>query len=241
MGVASGLKALQTAVTPREEREKEGTKVKWLSLKDGESVYLRFLQEIDKDSPNYSEDDGTVLLVTEISDPKNFKKKCVSTADTEGKCFGWDMHNKLNNVDADYKGGWRPRERVYANVLVDNGKDEPFVAIFSQGTGPKSATPALVEYLSEVSIDENGDYAPGSITNVVFKLKRNGSQLSNTSYLLQASPTRTAPERNSEHELYDLNTVAVRHVPYDEQAEFFGHPERQDVGPDDDGVTDIQW
>jgi hypothetical protein len=210
MAVETGLAALRKRVEKAAEGGGEFEKAKWLSIKANQSVKVRFLQEIDADSPNYDPDKGLALIVSEISDPADFKKKCVSTLETEGKCYGTEMHNALRGTEG-YNGGWKPKVRLYANVLVypEDGTD-PYVAILSQGVSGKSITPTLLEY------------AEDGITNKVFKIKRTGDGFNNTSYSLILLSTDTVPF-DTEVELYDLRTVATREVPYAEQAAFFGH------------------
>lgn len=230
MGVQTGLAALKRTVEQAAEGGKEFEKAKWFSLKGGQSATVRFLQEIDVDSKNFDPDRGPALIVSEISDPKNFQKKCVSTLDTEGKCFGTEMHKALQGTEG-YNGGWKPRTRLYINVLVfpDNG-DDPYVAILSQGVSGKSITPALAEY------------AEDSITDKVFKISRTGDDFNNTSYSLIVKSFDKEPFDSSEYNVYDLRTVAVREVPYAEQAEFFGYGEGSAAtGAESAALDNIEW
>ena len=36
----------------------DGSKARWVKLEDGESIKIRFLQELDPDSPSYNEKNG---------------------------------------------------------------------------------------------------------------------------------------------------------------------------------------
>lgn len=227
MGTQTGLAALRERVQKAADTGGEYEKAKWLSFKPNTAVKVRFLQEIDPDSPNYDPERGLALIASEISDPNDFKKKCVSTLETEGKCYGTEMHLALKGTEG-YNGGWRPKVRLYVNVLVfpEDGSD-PYVAILSQGMSGKSITPTLL------------DYAEESITNKVFKIRRTGDGFNNTSYSLAFVSEDKTPFDYEGLDLYDLNTVAVRNVPYAEQAAFFGGGEPAAVA--DSTSSNTEW
>lgn len=227
MGTSTGLAALRAKVEKAAEGGGDFVKTRWVKIAGGQSLKVRFLQEIDPDSPNYNPDHGLALIASEISDPSDYTKKCLSTLEDEGKCYGLEQHAVLQGTEG-YKGGWKPRSRLYVNVLAfpDNG-DDPYVAVLSQGMGGKQITPTLLEYAEETK----------SITDKVFKIKRTGSDLSGTSYGLMLVSTDPTPFDYDGIELYDLDKVAVRHVPYAEQAAFFGKTAEQ--APD--SSTDVDW
>lgn len=234
MSISKGLKSLREKVDKQAAASAGGgdrPKTKWLSLKDGESLKIRFLQELDPDSPHYDETRGLGFFASEIVDPNDYRKKCLDTIEDEGKSYGAEMHRKMQGTDG-YKGGWKPKQRLYINVeLVDSGE----VAILSQGLSGKSITPTLLEYATD---EETGN--PGSITNKTFRIKRTGAEVSNTSYSLMLLGEDKTPYDFSNVELYDLEQVAVRHVPYAEQAEFFGgsHAEAE---PAESDSTTVEW
>ena len=124
--------------------------------------------------------------------------------DDQGKCYGCEQHRK------DYKAGWKGRSRLYINVLVDDGKEEPFVAILSQGSSGKTVTPTLIEYAGEM----------GSITNLMWRIKRTGLK-TETSYTIIPLAKDEQPFDYSSLELYKLEETAVRDLPYAEQEAFF--------------------
>jgi hypothetical protein len=163
------------------------------------------LQEIDPDSPSYIEKAGLAFIAVEHTNPKDYKRKALCTIEDQGRCFGCEQHRR------DPKAGWKGRSRFYANVLVDDGAEEPYVAIFSQGAGPKSATPEIINYAGET----------GSISNLNWKLKRTGTA-TDTNYSIIPLPTAEAGAIDLEkHELFDLQKTAVRDVQYDEQENFY--------------------
>jgi hypothetical protein len=200
MGKITGLKAMQNAV---ENSNSSGSDVKWVKLADGARANIRFLQELDADSPSYDPDKGLGFIAVEHKNPKNFFKKILCSIEDQSRCFGCEQHKK------DFKAKWGGQKRLYINVLFDNGKDAPEVQILSQGTGPKSITPTLVEYAGEM----------GSITNLVWGLRRSGME-KETSYTVIPKKIDEKPFDTSGLVLFDLEEVAVRDLPYEEQEAF---------------------
>lgn len=189
----------------RKQRAQDGDagRVRYLKLKDKEAVKVIFLQELSADSPNYSQKNDLGVLAVEHVNPSDYRRHAECTIDDEGACFGCEQHK------ADYKAGWRQKNKLYINVLVDDGTEEPYVAILSQGNGPKSVTPALIEQASEFP----------SITDTWYKIKRNGAELSNTSYVL----TRLG-EHDKNVEDYEVNNLeerVIRQVPYSQQEAYY--------------------
>jgi hypothetical protein len=179
-------------------------KATWLKVEPGKTEEIRFLQEIDADSPNYSEKNGLVLAASEHSDPENYRLKAVCSLEDEGKCYGCERNAQ------DPKAGWRARTRLYANVLVGTpGSKDAHVAILSQGFSGRSITPNLLQAAE----------AYQGVSKTVFKISRMGSGTDTTYSLF---PFGQDEAFNAEDfELYDLSKVAVRQVPYAEQAAFF--------------------
>lgn len=203
MGIVKGLKELNKALD-KPQSSGEGTKAKWVKLEDGESVKIRFLQELDPDSPHYDAKMGLGFIAVEHTNPKDYRRKALCSMDDQGKCYGCEQHRK------DYKAGWKGRSRLYINVLVDDGKEDPYVAILSQGSSGKTITPTLIEYAGEM----------GSITNLMWRVKRSGTK-TDTSYT--AIPLAKDEDKfdASSLELYKLEESAVRDLPYADQEAFF--------------------
>ena len=205
MGIVRGLNALTEQMEQKSSHTGDSQKGRWLQLKDGQSLKIRFLQEIDPDSPTYIEKAGLAFIAVEHTNPKDYKRKALCTIDDQGRCYGCEMHRR------DPKAGWKGRSRFYANVLVDDGSEEPYVAIFSQGAGPKSATPEIIQYAGET----------GSITNLNWKLKRTGTS-TDTNYSIIPLPTANVePLDINKYELFELEKTAVRDVQYPEQEAFY--------------------
>jgi hypothetical protein len=212
MGIAKGLKELNKAIDKPSYSEGDGTKARWVKLEDGESVKIRFLQELDPDSPHYNKENGLGFIANEHTNPGDYRRKALCSMDDQGKCWGCEQHRK------DFKAGWKARARLYINVLVEDGKEDPYVAILSQGASGKAVTPTLIEYAGEV----------GSISNLVWRIKRSGTK-TDTSYTIIPLAKDEAPFDSSAVELYELEKVAVRDMPYTDQEGFFsgqnGHEE----------------
>ena len=204
MGIVRGLNALTEQMESKTQTN-DSQKGRWLQLKDGQSVKIRFMQEIDPDSKSYLEKAGLAFIAVEHTNPKDYKRKALCTIEDQGRCFGCEQYRR------DPKSGWKGRSRFYSNVLVDDGENEPYIAIFSQGAGPKSATPEIIQYAGET----------GSISNLTWKLKRTGTA-TDTNYSIIPLPTaETGPIDLDKHELFDLEKTAVRDVKYEEQEGFY--------------------
>lgn len=199
----------------------DGPKARWLKLEDGQSVKIRFLNEVDADSKSYNADNGLAIVVAEHTNPKDYRRKAVCSMDDEGKCYGCEMNRR------DPKAGWKARLRYYTNVLVDEGgSDEPYVAIWSQGVGPKSpTTTTIVEYAGDT----------GSITNVVWRLKRTGTG-TQTSYSLFPLTTDDTAFDFKDVETYKLEETAVRQIKYSEQESFF-----MGLESDTNSSVSVEW
>jgi hypothetical protein len=202
MSILRGLKAMEQLDRPSASAG-DGTKVRWLKLEDGQSVKVRFINELDEDSPNYSADHGLAIVVKEHTNPKDYKRKAVCTMDSEGRDWAEEMHRK------DPKAGWGGRFRFYVNLLVDDGMEKPYVAVWSQGVGKQSAFNTLKEY----AIDT------GSISNRSWRMKRQGSGTDTTYIILPGDPD-TEKFDWSGIEPFNLEKV-VREVPYVEQESFY--------------------
>lgn len=201
MGIVRGLKNINAHVEAEEAKfsgSGDSVKAKWFKLADKQAVKVVFLQELDEDSPNYSAKNGLGFIAVEHQNPKDFKRKALCSIDDEGACWACEQHSK------DWKAGWKQKSRLYINALVDDGINPPYVVVLSQGNGPKSVTPSLIEQAGEI----------GTITDKYFKIKRSGAGLSDTSYLL--TPLGAHDLNVEDYELFDLDSV-VREVPYAEQ------------------------
>ena len=218
MSVVKGLKNIN-ALLDKPKYDENSPKVRWLKLADGQSVKIRFVEELDEDSANYNADRGLALVVKEHTNPKDYKRKAVDTMEAEGRDWAEEMHRK------DVKAGWRARLRFYCNVLVDDGIEAPYVAIWSMGVSKQSAFNTIREYALET----------GSISNVVWKVKRNG-QGTETSYTTIPGAPDTEPFDWSTFKPYALE-LALKKIPYAEQEAFYLGFD----GPTTSSATNVDW
>jgi hypothetical protein len=202
--IIRGLKDIN-ALLDKPKYENTGTKVRWLKLADGQSAKIRFVEELDEESASYSADRGVAIVVKEHTNPKDYKRKALDTTDLEGRDWAEEMYRK----DPKGNAGWKARLRFYCNVLVDDGTEDPYVAVWSQGLSKQSAFNTLREYALET----------GSISNLEWKLKRNG-QGTETNYTLLPTKPDSEPFDWKNVEPFNLDKV-VRHVPYAEQEQFY--------------------
>ena len=202
MSVVKGLKNIN-ALLDKPKTESSGIKVRWVKLADGQSAKIRFVEELDQDSAHFNEGRGLAVVISEHTNPKDYKRKAACSMESLGRCFGCEMSRK------EPKSGWRARLRFYCNVMVDDGTEDPYVAVWSQGISKQSAFNTIKEYAMET----------GSISNLGWKLKRNG-QGTETNYTLIPMVPDSEPYNWSTVESFNLDKV-VREVPYAEQEAFY--------------------
>lgn len=215
MSIVKGLKNIEALLD--KPKYDNSNKVNWLKLDDGQSVQIRFMSELDGDSPDYDEARGLAIVVKEHTNPKDYKRKAVDTMESEGKDFAEEMHRK------DPKAGWGGRLRFYINVLVDDGVSDPYVAVWSMGVTKSPTFNTIREYAS----DSN------SISNMTWKLKRNGKG-TETSYTFIPLKQDENKFDWSKYESFNLEN-ALRKVPYAEQESFYLGFENPSVS------TSVDW
>jgi hypothetical protein len=206
MGFIKGLSAINELIDSQKKRAEQSAdyqKVEWLKLADGQAVKIRFVEELDEDSLGYDASRGLAVVISEHQSPEDFRRKAVCTKDVDGRCYPCEQ------APNEPKAGWWPRLRYYANVIVDNGTDAPHVTVWSQGISNKSAFTIIREHAMDM----------GAITNLTWKLKRNGMK-TETAYLLMPQAVDQEPFDWSGFDFFDLEKV-VREVPYAEQEAFY--------------------
>ena len=203
MSIVKGLKTIEAVMNKKTYDMSDAPRTRWLRLDEGQSVRIRFANELDEDSPNYDAARDLAIVVAEHTNPQDYKRKAVCTQEDQGRCFGCEMAQK------EPKAGWRARNRFYTNLIVDDGMEAPYVAVWSQGLGKQSAVHTLLEYTSDT----------GSISNLTWKCKRQGTGTDTTYVLLPTAPD-AEPFNWTGHELFALEKV-VREVPYAEQEAFY--------------------
>ena len=211
MGIIKGLAKqdeLEAELARRRQAREDAAnapRANWFKLDDGKSVKVRFLQELDMDSPNYSAKNDIGFIAIEHSAPSDFRRKALCTRDDGADCWACEQH------ETDYKAGWKPGSRLYINAVLNPETDNEEVVVISQGTSGKAITPTLREYAGET----------GSITDREWKITRNGKG-TETSWTIIAFDKKEFTKNVEDYEIFDLEKVAVRNVPYEEQETFYG-------------------
>jgi len=157
-GTLTGLKALKKLAETGSERQDS-----FLKLKDGQSVTIRFLQELDESGKYYDESRGLAVTVFEHLDPDNPSVRFLCTAEEEGKCVGCERVVVSNR--------WKRRSRIFINAWVEELQATRIVA---SGFSPKGIGGALIEYAEDFN----------TLCDRNYKLKRNGEGLKTTYTLL---------------------------------------------------------
>jgi hypothetical protein len=240
------LKAKKEAFKKQQE-EFDRPKADWFSIKPNQTLKVQFLQELSKNAENYngsygkspvilpqhnpdSEDEderaydiGLFLAVSEHTahGADGFKSRALDTIESEGKDYAEEMYRRNKE-----ETGWKKKENLYITVAVDRGKREPSVEILSRGIHSE-----FVDDLMDMDSEEG-------ITGRTFAIKKGSSK---------SSPWRIKELVGEEMDVdglvpYDLARDAVRHVPYDEQKEFYGRnytPENSTPKDADDDEDDF--
>ena len=224
MSVVRGLKNIN-ALLDKPKYDENTPKVRWLKVADGQALKIRFIEELDEDSANYSADRGLALVVKEHTNPKDWRRRAVDTMDTEGRDFAEEMYKKNPKENA----GWRGRLRFYCNVLVDDGIEEPYVAIWGMNVSKQSPFNTIREYAIET----------GSISNLTWKLKRSG-QMTETTYTLIPSAPDSEPFDWSNVKPQPLES-ALRNIPYAEQEAYYMGFDQQQSANAAASTSNIDW
>lgn len=163
-----------------------------------------FLQELDEEATNYNSERGVGFIQVEhqAPGPDGYKRRANCTIESEGECYACERHSQ------DYKEGWRQRQNLYINALVD----------FGQGEGPKpvviqrNANSSFVQALIEEAVEE------GTITGTNYRITKVGEGTT-TQWLLKALKDRFD---DNGVEVFDLDETAVRKVTYEKQPDYYG-------------------
>jgi hypothetical protein len=186
----------------------------FLSLKDGDKVSIRFLQEFDDDSPLYDERRGAMKVIMEHVSPADYKKSAVCTAESEGRCWACEQTSL-----PDIGKNWKPRMRLYANVLLRSESGDK-VKVIKGGFSDKGIGEKLINIAEEFEQLGGQDIS----------YSRRGSGKNDTSYdVLPKAPKKMTKEEEGV-ELIDLSRFA-KEISYDNQAAFY-------TGSGDESTTD---
>ena len=213
MAFAQGLKAIK-ALREKAEAEKaargdrDRPKITFFKLGDGESRRVRFLQELDEESPNYNADAGigVIMLEHQGPGPEGWKRRAQCTLE-EGQCFPCEQR-----AAGDYENWRKPKSVMYLNVLENPGTENEQVSVLSQSVFGQGIIGTLIEYASD---EEMG----GSITNREWKITRNGEK-TESKHTAVAYGTKEFDKPVTDYTLFDL-TQTVAKVPYERQEAFY--------------------
>lgn len=209
MSVQKGLRAIKAAQEERARAAEAANrpKAEWFKLKPNQSVKLRFAQELDEEAANYDAEAGVGFIAVEHNapGPEGYKRRGLCSMDEEGRCYPDERHRQ------DPKAGWRQKQNLYINVVVDYGDGEKKVNILTRNAN-SSFTTNLIEWASEND----------TITNVVFNVKRTGEGTQTNWSLMPVMNGNVLDEFPIKGlELYDLE-AQLRKVEYDKQPAFYG-------------------
>lgn len=144
--------------------DRKSTKGRWLSPNDGQTIFLRALQEFDEDAPGYNEDAGVAPVLVVHESPSDFKRKCLCLMDADGTCVACEH-------------GVKQKTELYMQyVLTDkNGKplgdNEDAVKIWARN----------INHVVSSALFDAAE-AKGTVLRQTFKLTREGTGFNNTKY-----------------------------------------------------------
>ena len=199
MSVIKGLAAIQAEMAKRPSGGdfEDRPKARYVTIKDVQSVKMTFLQEIDESSPSFNEDLGTGIFVLMHTSDVNWQKSARCTAD-KGECYGC-------------KKGWNQKVMYFTNVLIEDGKEDPYVAIFNKGLGKGSVAQSLLN----MAADEDYNY---SVSDKKFKMTRTGEK-KKTTYSLDILPSAKVGDLSEwADKLFDLEKYVFTVSPEKQEA-----------------------
>lgn len=220
MALKGTIKSLKDIKKKAEEKQGFDGESPFLSLKDGDSAKIRFLQEFDNESPLYDERRGELIVVEEHVSPKDYKIRGVCSLESEEKCWACEQIQAISDDKVAKK--WKPKMRFYANVIV-RGTDGPDkVKILAQGFGDKNVGSDLINIAEEF----------GTLGHSDMKISRKGSGMNDTSYSLLPLAAKDMTKADKELELIDLSKF-VKFVTYEDQSSFYAGEKPEGGDPDE--------
>lgn len=212
MSVKRGLSEFQDDLD-----ETGGGKTRYFKIEDKQTVTVQFLDDLDE-SAAVEAGAGKAALIKEHKSPHDFKRKAQCTKETEGRCYACEQ--AIENP----KTGWGRTKRLYINVLVDDGKEDPYVAVWNMGVTRNAAWDILLDEFLET----------GSIADTPWRVRRSGKDTA-TTYTVKR--LEGGPANFAEHERFDLDEVTIT-VPYEDQA---AHYAGQKVEASSEDTATEEW
>lgn len=241
MSVIDGLAAYKARKQAEEERREQATKPKHNRIvleDDGDSVVVRFAQEVDYDAKHYNEEAGIGFVNIEHTcgaDPKNgWKNRANCTKESQGACYPCaQVRNR--DVEWDKRKGWKQKEKFYINVIAGEPKEVKYKDAnkndrvkylptdIDRETG--DGTVYLLEQGTYNGIwDQLAQYAveDETITETYWKITRKGKNFNDTSYTLTKLKEIPADAKSlDEFELIDIKEEVLVEVEYNQQEAFY--------------------
>lgn len=206
------IKANQEAQKQRERERQEAQnrpKADWFKWPDNvDTVHVTFLKEFDESAKGYTPgQNGLAVIAVEhqAPGPKGYLRRGMCTRESEGQCYPDERHALRIEED---EGGWRPRQNLYVDVLADFGDGDKKHLLIQ-----RNANSSFAEELIDEAVESN------TITDKVFRIKKMGSG-TKTSWSLKK--TDQDPFDLTGVEPYNLEEVALRRIPYEKQADYYG-------------------
>ena len=69
MSIVKGLKTIEAVMNKKTYDMSDAPRTRWLRLDEGQSVRIRFANELDEDSPNYDAARDLAIVVAEHTNP----------------------------------------------------------------------------------------------------------------------------------------------------------------------------
>lgn len=199
------LTELEKSVTPSGGGQAKTGVKKYLTIGAGESVKIRFRQELTEDAKYFEDSIGTAITVPVVTSPINWKWRAASTAQLDKfgfKC--WATEQSIKDK------AWRPKPHLIINIAVETepGVWEP--RIIDTTFNQRHIGQTLIEYAKEF----------GTITDRYYKYSRQGSGASDTNYNLIPLDVSEMPEKIKSLPMHDLESIYLI-LPYEKQERFY--------------------
>lgn len=242
--MVEGLAAYRKRKEEEEARRAEAQKPRFNRFalkKDGDSVVVRFAQEIDFSANNYDENRGLGFVNIEHkngSDAKNgWKNRGNCTEESQGACFPCEKV-KDYSVEWNARKGWKQKETFYINLIAGEPREEVvqvdgqekkryFTTDVDKKTGDgvvylleQGTYNGIHDDLANYFLEE--DLSGGTITDKFFKITRKGNLYNDTSYSVLALKELPKGAKDlSEFELVNISEDALKEIPYAQQEAFY--------------------